>query len=67
MNFTCLSDHRVEKQRKRKAGQILRPCQTIEKAVEHESDGNSKYDWYTWNGLQQFGTGTGRDGNRRMN
>ena len=41
-----------ENQRKRKEGQILRPCQRS-KNVEHESNGDTNCNWRDWNGTPE--------------
>ena len=33
--------------------------------MEHESDGDTNYNWYTWNNPQMIGKGTGRLENKR--
>ena len=43
-----LSEHR----RKRKVRQVLRPCQTTQKAMEHEIDGATNCNWCTRKYLQ---------------
>ena len=42
---------RLLNEMKRKTKQVLGARQRIEKAMEHESDGDSNYNWYTRNGL----------------
>ena len=37
------------------------------KFMEYDGDGDTNHNWSTWNGLQRFGKGSGRAGNRRMN
>ena len=36
-----------------------------EKVIEHEGDGNTDYNWCTWNNPQSFSKGTGRPENNR--
>ena len=35
--------------------QILRPSQRINKAVNHDDDGDTNCNWCTWNSPQRFG------------
>ena len=35
--------------------------------MEHKSDGDTNYNWYTRNGPQRLGKGTGREGNQKTN
>ena len=44
-----------ENQRKRKKSPIFKPYKRTEKAVEHESDGETNYESCTWNGPQRGG------------
>ena len=37
------------------------------KTVEHEDDGDTNYNWRTWNEVKRFGKGAGSIGNQRMN
>ena len=61
MDFAIPADHPVKiKKKKRKKRQLLRPCQRTEKAVEHETDGDTNCNWCTWNGPQRIGKRTGR-------
>ena len=34
--------------------------------MEHEGDGDTNCNWYTWNNPQMIGKGAGRVGNQRM-
>ena len=34
--------------------------------IEHEGDGDTSCNWYTWNNLQRLGKGTESVGNRKM-
>ena len=44
-------------------------CLNLVKTVDHEGNSNSdtRYYWYIWNGLQKLGKEAGRIGNRRTN
>ena len=61
------SQRTTENQRKRKERQVFRRCQRSKKAVEHEGDSDTNYNWRTWNGSQRFDKETGRLENRRTN
>ena len=55
------------KWKKTKDRQTLGSCQRVEKAVDHECDGDTNCTWYTWNGPQWPGEVTGGTGNKRKN
>ena len=50
-----------------KERQLLGPCQKTKKAVEHESNDDTNYNWRAWNGSQRLQKGTGRVGNWQTN
>ena len=50
MDFAVVADHRVKIGESKKERQELRFCQITKKAVEHESDGDTNWNQYTWNG-----------------
>ena len=37
---------------------MLEPCTRTKKAGEHESDGDTNFNWYTWNSPLRFGKKT---------
>ena len=43
----------------------LRPFQGIEKTVEHESNGDTNHNWYSWCSLQRIDKGSGGHRNKR--
>ena len=62
-------DHlsRPQSENQSKQRQVLGLCrQRTKKAMEHESNSNTNYNWCTRNNLQRLGKGAGRVGNWRM-
>ena len=53
----------------KKAGNLLtaprRSCQRAEKAMEHERNGDTKCNWYPWNGSKRPRKKTGETGDQR--
>ena len=47
MNFAIIADHRMK--RKQKGRQVLKPCQTNKKVMEHEDDDDSNCNSFTQN------------------
>ena len=62
-----LTTERKNKKKIKRETQVLGPCLRMKKAVEHEGDYDTNYDWQTWNGPQMLGKGTGRIGNQSSN
>ena len=61
------ADRREKNQRKQTYWQAVRPRQKTKKVVEHEGNGNTNYNWRTWNGSQRFGMETRSVENQRTN
>ena len=49
-----------------KEGEVHRPCQGIEKVVEHGSDDYTNCNWCSWYNHQRIGTRTGGLGYNRV-
>ena len=64
--FCTPSGPQRKNQRKQK-DKVLRPCQRTKKAVEHEGDGDTTYNWHARNGPQKLEKRAGRVGNQRKN
>ena len=54
-------------ERQRKEKQVLRLCQRTKKAVVHEGDSDTNYDWCDWNGPHRLGKELGRVENQGSN
>ena len=52
VDVTIPKGHKVKIKEKKKR-QILGPCQRAEKAVKHESDGETNCSWCLWNSPQR--------------
>ena len=53
MNFAVPADLKVKLKK-----QVPRPCLRTEKTAEHESDGDTNYNWCSWYCPQRIGTRT---------
>ena len=66
VDFAVQEDHKVKKKtKKKKEKQVIRPCQRTKNVIEHESDGDTNYDWCTRNDLHSLGKATERAENRK--
>ena len=63
VNFAVTEDYRVKIKEKR--DKYLNLARELNKTMEHESDGDTNCNWYTWNDSQRLGKRTGRVGNWR--
>ena len=56
VNYAVPTDHRVK---------IKENEKRTKKAVEHEDEGDTDYNWHTWNSPKRFGKRAGGVGNKR--
>ena len=64
MDFVIPADYKEIKEIE-KRDKYLDLARELKKVMEHESDGDTIYNWCVWNGPQKFPKGTGRIENRR--
>ena len=64
-DFTVPVDHRVKIKESKKESQVLGSCQRTKKAMKHDGDRDTNFNWPIWNGLQRIGKRAGKVGNRR--
>ena len=67
MNFAVLADHSVKIKESKKKNKYLDLAREIKKVIEYKGDGDTDYNWCTWNSCQRFGKGTERVKNQRIN
>ena len=51
-------------EKKRKERLVRRPCEGTEETVEHESDGDTNCNWWSWCSHRRIGIETGELGNK---
>ena len=65
MDFSVLADYIIKLKESGKRDKYLVLGKELKKCIEYEVDGDTNYNWHTWNNLQRIGKGTGRLGNQR--
>ena len=66
MDFVVLADHRVKLKERKKEDKYLDLAREMKKTMEHESNGDTNYNWHSQYSHQRIGTVTGGIGNKRM-
>ena len=67
MDFAVPADHKVKPKENKKKNKYLDLFLGTEKAVEHESDGDTNCNWSSWYSHQWIDTGTEGLRNKRAN
>ena len=70
MDFAVLADQRVKLEESEKRDKYLDLVRELEKkqnkkTMEHEGDGDTCCNWYTWSNPQRISKGTGRIRNEK--
>ena len=56
MDFADSADQREKIKKHEKRDKYLDLARERKKTVKHVSNGDTNYNWHTWNGLQRLGT-----------
>ena len=67
MDFTISVDYRVKNEESEKIDKYFNFTRNQKNVAEHEYEGDTNCNWYTWNGPKGFGRKTGGTGNQRKN
>ena len=65
MDFAVPADHRIKLKEIEKKDKYLEFARELKITVEHESDGDTNCNWYSWYSHQRIDTVTGELGNKR--